>query len=99
MKENWVWKVCPVKSSCMHFGKPVLQWTNRTIPLNRRNQLRRAIYFAGLSGTRECAVKRSALLKKLDLPEHLTVNGLLDVLNILYSRDEFFTLISSLHLQ
>jgi len=33
--------------------------------------------------------RRQALLKKLDLPMHLSANGLLEVLNILYSREEF----------
>jgi len=33
--------------------------------------------------------RRKALLKQLDLPEHLTANALLEVLNILYTREEF----------
>ena len=33
--------------------------------------------------------RRGALLKQLDLPEHLTANGLLETLNLLYSREAF----------
>ncbi|SHH53753.1 ribonuclease M5 [Sporobacter termitidis DSM 10068] len=47
------------------------------------------LYFAGLSGTDGSAERRLALLKKLDLPEHLSAGGLLDVLNALYTKEEF----------
>ena len=30
-----------------------------------------------------------ALLRRLELPEHLTSNGLLEALNLLYSREDF----------
>ena len=49
----------------------------------------------GLSGCAGSAQKRSELLKSLDLPGRLTANGLLDVLNILYTRDEFFALVKT----
>ena len=51
------------------------------------------LYSAGLSGTEGSAERRTALLKALDLPERLTANGLTDVLNALYSREEFLKLI------
>ena len=38
------------------------------------------------------AAKRAALIKSLELPEHLSVNALLEVLNLLYTKNEFFTL-------
>ena len=47
------------------------------------------MYLAGLTGTQGSAAKRQALIKKLDLPEKLSPNALLDVLNVLMSRDEF----------
>ncbi len=34
--------------------------------------------------------KRQQLLKKLDLPEHLTPNAMLETLNLLMSREEFY---------
>lgn len=46
------------------------------------------LYFAGLSGTADAAERRSALLKRLELPEHLSTNGLLAVLNALYGYEE-----------
>lgn len=36
------------------------------------------------------AARRAALLKRLDLPEHLSTNALLEVLNLLYEKDSFF---------
>ena len=47
------------------------------------------LFELGLSGGTNSAIKRRNLLKQLDLPERLSANGLLDVLNVLYSRDEF----------
>lgn len=46
----------------------------------------------GLSGGIGSSEKRAALLKKLDLPSKMTANGLLDVVNLLYTREEFFSL-------
>ncbi len=43
---------------------------------------------AGLVGDGGKA-KRSIIVKELDLPEHLSANALLDVLNLLYTREEF----------
>jgi len=47
------------------------------------------MYCAGLSGCPNSAQKRSDLLKHLELPKRLSANGLLDVLNILFTKDEF----------
>ena len=43
----------------------------------------------GLTGGADSAARRQALLKRMELPEHLTANGLLDVINILYKRADF----------
>lgn len=50
------------------------------------------LYARGLSGRDDSAKKRKALMKKLDLPEHLSATALLDVLNALMSREEFYRL-------
>ena len=50
------------------------------------------LYARGLSGGAGSAEKRQALLRQLDLPERLTADGLLDVLNALMSREEFLRL-------
>lgn len=47
------------------------------------------LYLAGLSGTRDSAQKRRALLKMLSLPEHLSANSLTQVLNDIMDYDEF----------
>lgn len=54
------------------------------------------LYFAGLSGTADSKAKRLALLKKLDLPEHMSSNAMLQALNLLYNRDEFLKLVDTL---
>ncbi len=47
------------------------------------------LFALGLSGGKDSAARRSQLKKSLDLPEKLSANALLDVLNALMSRDEF----------
>ena len=42
----------------------------------------------GLSGGPDSNAKRGLLLKKLDLPEHMSANALLQAVNLLYDRDE-----------
>lgn len=42
----------------------------------------------GLSGGPEASVKRLALLKRLNLPEHMSANAMLQALNLLYSLEE-----------
>jgi len=50
----------------------------------------------GLSGGADSKAKRSALLRKLNLPEHMSANALLQALNLLYSLDELTQLIQDL---
>ena len=49
---------------------------------------------AGLSGGAESGKRRQALLKELELPEHLSANGLLAVLNGCYTMDEAVAILS-----
>ena len=49
------------------------------------------LFALGLSGGPESAKKRAALLKALSLPAHMSANALLQALNVLFSREEFFT--------
>lgn len=46
------------------------------------------LFVLGLTGAPDSTVRRQALLRQLELPEHLTPNGLLEALNLLYSREE-----------
>ena len=49
------------------------------------------MYAHGLSGREGSAEKRAQLIKQLGLPERLTADGLLDVLNATMSREEFLS--------
>lgn len=46
------------------------------------------LYTWGLSGRPDSAARRQDLLRRLELPEHLSAGGLLEVLNALYSKEE-----------
>lgn len=50
----------------------------------------------GLSGGADSSHKRLALQKKLNLPEHMSANALLQALNLLYSMDELSRLVKAL---
>ncbi len=52
------------------------------------------LFAAGLTGRPDSAARRQELLKKLELPQHMTTNGLLEVLNTCYSREEALALLS-----
>jgi len=54
------------------------------------------LYLLGLSGGDHSAEARRSLLASLQLPEHLSPNALLPVLNALYSREDFFALAQGL---
>ena len=51
------------------------------------------LYALGLTGGPDSAEKRRALLRRLDLPEHLTANGMLEALNLLTDREELAELL------
>ena len=64
-----------------------------TEPADRKQQITKAdMYSRGLSGKENSRELRRRLLKQLELPERLTADGLLEVLNSLMSREEFFAL-------
>lgn len=46
------------------------------------------LFVAGLTGRPDSAQRRQELLKKLSLPEHMSANALLEVLNTCYTREE-----------
>ena len=57
-------------------------------PVQREPITKADLFALGLSGGAGSAAKRQALLKKLELPEHLTANGLLEALNVLLTPEE-----------
>lgn len=54
------------------------------------------LFELGLSGGAQSAVRRAKLMKRLELPEHLSANALVTVLASLYSREELYRLCASL---
>lgn len=54
------------------------------------------LFELGLSGGPDSKTRRTALLKKLDLPEHMSANALLEALNLLYTKDEVYRLVDIL---
>lgn len=50
------------------------------------------MYSKSLTGREGSAARRAELIRRLDLPEHMTADALLDVLNAVMTRDEFMEL-------
>ena len=62
-----------------------------------REPITKQDFFAlGLSGKPDSGARRGALLKKLDLPAHMSANALLQAVNTLFSREEFLARVSEL---
>ena len=51
------------------------------------------LFVAGLTGRPDSAQRRQELLKKLSLPEHMSANALLEVLNTCYTAQEALDLL------
>lgn len=54
------------------------------------------LFADGLSGGPDAALRRTLLLKRLDLPERLSANALLEVLNLLFSYEDYREMADSL---
>lgn len=50
----------------------------------------------GLSGGRDSSLLRTRLLKRLDLPAHMSCNAMLQALNLLYSLQELTTIMEEI---
>ncbi len=57
------------------------------------------LFALGLSGAPDAAERRAALLKRLDLPEHMSAKALRAALNALYTPDELDKLLSGTYLE
>ena len=78
-----------LKNALIAAGATILGDEQKTI-----KQLVKADLFAlGLSGQSGSEQKRKALLKKLNLPQFLSSNALLDFLNAVSNKDEIFEII------
>lgn len=54
------------------------------------------LYCAGLSGGPDSAALRRALLQKLELPQNLSANALVDYCNCMYTESEFSELVAEM---
>ena len=54
------------------------------------------LFTLGLTGREDSASRRAALLRRLELPEHLSAKALLTMLNALYAPDELKSILSEL---
>ena len=50
----------------------------------------------GISGGKDSSARRLALLKKVNLPEHMSTNAMLQALDLLYTLEELTQLVGSL---
>lgn len=63
---------------------------------NRHQLTKQDLMELGLSGCTDASARRLALLKKLDLPEHMSANAMLQTLELLYTVDELKQLVMEL---
>ena len=64
-----------------------------------REEITKADFFIyGLTGVSNSSERRELLKKRLNLPENMTTNSILGVLNCLMTRDEFIDLMEELYL-
>lgn len=54
------------------------------------------LYFMGLSGAVDSKAKRTALLRRLALPERMSTNAMLEAVNVLYTREELQKILDTL---
>ena len=47
------------------------------------------LYELGLSGRADSKERRAELLKKLNFPQHMSANAMLEAINVLFDREEF----------
>lgn len=75
-----------LRNAILRSGATVL---DENMPDRPQGDLTPADLFAlGLSGAPDAAQRRAALLRKLELPEHMSAKALLAALNALYTPDE-----------
>ncbi len=76
-------------------GPTILQENGRA-PLERRQITKADLFQDGLTGMPDSAVRREKLKQTLDLPQRLTTNGLLDVLNTLFDYEQYEAAVAAL---
>ena len=67
-----------------------------TLGKTRGNITKQDFMELGLSGGADSSVKRKKLLQKLELPEHMSSNALLQAVNLLYELEDFKRIVEDL---
>lgn len=67
-----------------------------TVRSEKRTITKADLFLLGLSGGTDSAARRSLLLNRLHLPEHLTANAMLEALNLLYDYETLEALVKEL---
>ena len=70
-----------------------------TVPTTRHSITKQDLMGLGLSGCPDAAARRQALLKKLDFPEHMSANAMLQALDLLFTLDELKKLVETLEIE
>lgn len=76
-------------------GATILE-EEESAPLERRQITKADLFQDGLTGMPDSAVRREKLKQTLDLPQRLTTNGLLDVLNTLFDYEQYEAAVAAL---
>lgn len=63
---------------------------------SRRRITKNDLYFDGFTGGKDSKSRRLALLKALDLPERLSTNAMLDIMNAFLSYEEYREIVERL---
>lgn len=84
-----------IKKALFDAGATILDGENEE--KNSKRLITKAdLYAHGLSGGQGSAERRRALLKALDLPEHMTANALLEYINAVTDTESFDALLSKI---
>lgn len=63
---------------------------------SKRGKITKVDFFNyGLTGGENSSALRSAVLKKLEFPQYMTVNAMLSAVNLIYSKEEFEEILES----
>lgn len=66
------------------------------VEVNKRKITKMDFYNDGLTGSADSTVKRQKLIRYFGLPEHLTTNSLIDILNKITDYDEYKNAVENL---
>lgn len=80
--------------NCLRRAGATLEGENQ--PTKSNEITKQDMFSMGLSGGPDSKKKRHVLMKQLELPEHLSSNGLLQALNLLYTKEEIIKIVDTL---